>query len=307
MDVSKEGGFKGEEWSPSFDVSPERLNRMSPSALAEEMERALDAMTEDTYDPAVIDAYLTAMDRQAPMPEPPGPEEAYGALRATLGRELMGQEQAPPPKSPSGRRRSAFRMGLAAAAAAVCLLGLMVIAQAAGADVFGRLARWTEETFSFGSVRSRDPQEPADSNPQRENSAEFAAALPPEYQELGAELEARGIDRFLFPTYLPDGFMLEDSRLNVLPESNTINFSAWYVNGSDEIAFGVLLSDTVHSTFEKDSGDVEIFTIDGFDHYIFSNMGENVAVWCIDNLEYSLAAPLPVSELKAILNSMYQE
>ena len=307
MDVSKEGGFKGEEWSPPFDVSPERLNRMSPSALAEEMERALDAMTEETYDPVVINAYLEAMDRKAPMPTPPDPEAAYEALREKLRQEFKGQEQAPISKPPSGRRRSVPRMGLVAAAAAVCLLGLMVIAQAAGADVFGGLARWTLDTFSFGDVSSEEPEETADSEAQPEERAEFTANLPSEYQELWTELEARGVDSFLFPTYLPDGFQFDDSSLGIIPEFNIIDFTVWYMNRNDEIAFGVLLSDNTNSTFEKDNGDVEIFEIDGFDHYIFTNNGKNVAVWHSDNLEYSLSTTLSISELKIILESMYQE
>ena len=307
MDVSKEGGFKGEEWSPPFDVSPERLNRMSPSALAEEMERALDAMTEETYDPVVINAYLEAMDRKAPMPTPPDPEAAYEALREKLRQEFKGQEQAPISKPPSGRRRIVPRMGLVAAAAAVCLLGSMVVAQAAGMDVFGGLARWTLDTFSFGDVSSGEPEETADSEVQREERAEFTANLPSEYQELWTELEARGVDSFLFPTYLPDGFQFDDSSLGIIPEFNIIDFTVWYMNRNDEIAFGVLLSDNTNSTFEKDNGDVEIFEVDGFDHYIFTNNGKNVAVWHSDNLEYSLSTTLSISELKIILESMYQE
>ena len=95
--------------------------------------------------------------------------------------------------------------------------------------------------------------------------------------------------------------------LGIIPEFNIIDFTVWYMNRNDEIAFGVLLSDNTNSTFEKDNGDVEIFEVDGFDHYIFTNNGKNVAVWHSDNLEYSLSTTLSISELKIILESMYQE
>ena len=307
MGFSMEGSSKENNRSDPFDVSFERLNQMSPAELEEEMERALDAMTEETYDPAVISAYLEAMDRKAPMPTPPDPEEAYEVLRGKLRQEFKGQEQAPISKPPSGRRRSALRMGLVAAAAAVCLLGSMVVAQAAGMDVFGGLARWTLDTFRSGHMSSGEPEETADSEVQREERAEFTANLPPEYQELWTELEARGVYSFLFPTYLPDGFQFDDSSLGIIPEFNIIDFTVWYMNRNDEIAFGVLLSDNTNSTFEKDNGDVEIFEVDGFDHYIFTNNGKNVAVWHSDNLEYSLSTTLSISELKIILESMYQE
>ena len=119
--------------------------------------------------------------------------------------------------------------------------------------MFGGLARWTLDTFSFGDVSSEEPEETADSEVQPEERAEFTANLPSEYQELWTELEARGVDSFLFPTYLPDGFQFDDSSLGIIPEFNIIDFTVWYMNRNDEIAFGVLLSDNTNSTFEKDN------------------------------------------------------
>ena len=58
-------------------VSAESLEAMSPVELAEALELALDSMTEETYDPAVIDAYLDALDRKAPMPPVPDTEAAF--------------------------------------------------------------------------------------------------------------------------------------------------------------------------------------------------------------------------------------
>ena len=48
MGFSMEGSSKENNRSDPFDVSFERLNQMSPAELEEEMERALDAMTEET-------------------------------------------------------------------------------------------------------------------------------------------------------------------------------------------------------------------------------------------------------------------
>ena len=61
-----------QDGKPSFlDVTPERLSKLTASQLADDMERALDFMSDETYDDAVIDAYLEALDRVAPMPEYP--------------------------------------------------------------------------------------------------------------------------------------------------------------------------------------------------------------------------------------------
>ena len=48
------------------------LERLSPEELAQAMEQALDQMNEDTYDQAVMDAYLDAMEAKTPMPTAQG-------------------------------------------------------------------------------------------------------------------------------------------------------------------------------------------------------------------------------------------
>ena len=52
------------------------LEQLSPEELAQAMEQALDDMTEDTYDQAVIHAYLDALGATAPMPAAPDVEES---------------------------------------------------------------------------------------------------------------------------------------------------------------------------------------------------------------------------------------
>lgn len=60
-----------------LDISPERLDSMSASELADAMEEAMNAMTEETYDPAVIDAYLEALDRKVPIPNDMSAQISY--------------------------------------------------------------------------------------------------------------------------------------------------------------------------------------------------------------------------------------
>ena len=93
MDHSKKDCAKRNGKLCLFDVSPERLNQMTPLELEEEMEQALEAMTEETYDPEIVDAYLASLDCKAPMPTPPNQEAAYGALQAKLSQAIKGQEK----------------------------------------------------------------------------------------------------------------------------------------------------------------------------------------------------------------------
>ena len=283
-----------------FDVSPERLDAMSPAELAGELEQALDEMTEDTYDAAVIDAYLEALDRKTPMPEFPDSEAAYRRLQTTLqGAVFQTQDKAATSGTSAARRRGLLRIGLVAAITTACLFGGMVAAQAAGIDVFGTLARWTQSAFSFGDIQSGDPAQQA-------NISGMPADLPAEYQELWSELEARGVSGFMFPTYIPDGFQFAGNELYASPDSSMVDFTAWYTKGDETILFNVLSAENLAAIYEKDTQDVEIYEIGNVEYYLFSNNERNIAVWHTGNVEYSISTALSISELKTIVNSIYQ-
>ena len=61
-------------------ILAKRLAEMPASQVAQEMEQALGTMTRETYDAAIIDAYLDELDRKAPMPEFPEEKAAWDAF-----------------------------------------------------------------------------------------------------------------------------------------------------------------------------------------------------------------------------------
>lgn len=289
-----------------LDISPERLKKMSPSELEQAMEDALSIMTEEDYDPAVIDAYLNALDNQAPMPMYPDAKTSYIDFQQKV-RSLSGNPSVQGmQKRKHVRLHRILRVGLVAALTVACLFGSMVAAQAAGVDVFGALARWTEGAFSFGPIQSERTVEASSTPGELVSISEYPSELPAEYQELWAELRARGVDGFMFPTYIPDGFQVEDSDLYVPPEFNKVDFVVWYENGSGDITYSILYDKNSSRVYEKDARDVEVYEHEGKEYYIFSNLDRNTAAWNTGDLEYSLSTSLDVSELKNILNSMYQ-
>lgn len=81
------------------------------------------------------------------------------------------------------------RIGLVAAVVAA-IFGLMITVQAAGVNVFGAIARWTDETFHF-SVQENG-----------EGAAWYSG-----YQD---DLDAAGLREGLMPTWIPEGYTLED-------------------------------------------------------------------------------------------------
>ena len=281
-----------------LDVSPEKLEAMSPSELAEAMEAALDAMTEETYDPAVIDAYLDALDRKAPMPAHPNAESSYQDFQDKL-QEYVEQGASKPVKQRPSKFRRIARVGLVAALLAVLLASA---AQAAGIDVVGTIARWTENVFSFGTVQSGN-----DSSHYPSKSDQVPADVSEEYQELVTELQKRGIEEYTIPSYIPDGFQANTPELYV-DETGYMEFVAEYTNGNEMVVFAILGDGSTHDgLYEKDNSEVRIYSKNDIDHYFFQNLEINSVVWTISELEYSVRTTLPAVELEKIINSMYEE
>lgn len=202
-----------QDGKPSFlDVTPERLSKLTASQLADDMERALDFMSDETYDDAVIDAYLEALDRVAPMPEYPDAATTYAEFRdkiRSISEELAPAKSPAVPSCGIRRGRQLLRTVLVAAVLVACLFSGMVVAQASGLDVFGAIARWTADAFSFGDASTL-----ATSGAEAQfHYTEPDKPVPEEYQELQAELKRRDLP-FYFPE-VPNSFRLNESSLYI--------------------------------------------------------------------------------------------
>ena len=285
-----------------LDISPERLNAMSPSELADAMEQAIDAMTEETYDPAVIDSYLDALDRKSPVPEYPDTQVAYTDFQkklqplAVVGTQANGKQHT----RTSLRFRRVLRVGLVAAITVACLFGGMVVAQASGLDVFGAMARWTESVFSFGTLpngnMSNDPS----------NVHNGRADIPEEYRDLQIALDERGLP-LCFPK-VPTEFDVQEPFLYIDPDTGCVGFNIAYMQGDDCVGFDITQNDSTPSTiYEKDDGAVEMYEYHGITHYIFSNMGNTTAAWIIGNMEYCITTNSSSVDIKELIQFVYEE
>ena len=296
--------------SEHWHISREQLDRMSPSELADAMERALDDMTEETYDPEVIQAYLNALENKTPVPPHPDAEES----RRELERKIQSIREDPSTERQAGmkravRLRSILRVSLAAALLTACLFGAMVAAQAAGIGVFGAVARWTEDVFSFGNI-------PAQSGPGtttttlseqpdlQEPLSEKAAEIPEEAEEMQAILEEDG--QVMYFPQIPDNFELSYSDLYIDPLTGEADLAIEYRDDDIYIAYGVIQHQGDPSgIYEKTDDPVEQYQFNGITHYIFNN-SENITVtWLSGPLEYSIWTSDMSYDLKALIQSMY--
>ena len=204
--------------------------------------------------------------------------------------ELDTAEQ--PKTSPSRRRKPTRcimrRVGLVAAVVVV-IFGLMITAQAAGLDIFGAIARWTDETFHF-SVSGE---------------AEIADWAKP-FQDKLSEI---GLEGTFFSHPFPQGIFPGELQVFVYDTYSRVSLP---LSTLDNQYIDVLIS--VYSdpsamesiSFEKDQSFVEEYT-DGERHiYIFENLGNTNIVCQTDDIIYSVIGYEDVSQdtLLQVLDSV---
>lgn len=260
---------------------PEDLGRMTTAELRDALESTLDSMGEDGYDNSVVSAYLDELNRREPVPQHPSAQESYDAFKQKLSAIIpdSGGGRSPFRARRAGARRI-LRTGLVAAViVAVCLLVGVMAAQAAGVDILGTLARWTDSVFTFGEIYEpeSDPSgEPGLSSTAIDTIESYLPNVPPEFT--AGE-----------PFVYIDAYSIVYS-INFSTFENTIQFEA--VKSADKSSL----------LYEKDLNDVEQYSFNDVDYYIFANNSTNVVVWYADDFEYSIFSDIGVDSLKHIIN-----
>lgn len=185
--------------------------------------------------------------------------------------------------SPSVRKiRYIRRVGLVVAVVAI-VFATMVVAQAMGVDVFGALARWTDDIFRF---------EPS------------AASVNPELTEA---LDTYHMDAGLMPTWSPEGFVPEELICDDLRSGKYITQTFCHEDGRSYVIEIVQYSSPdVASTaiYQKDDGNVIEYASNGRRVYIFSNLEHNTATWTDGLFGITIGGDLTQDELKQLFDSI---
>lgn len=260
----------------------DELEQLSPEELAQAMEQTLDQMTEDTYDQAVIDAYLDALDAKAPMPEALDVEKAYGQFQSMLSKALPTEE------SPRRKRRGAvLRITLRVALAAAFLFGCLMMAQAGGVDVFGAVARWTDDAFYLET--------------QKDHTA-VQSCVP--YQE---KYESAGLDAAYMPTWIPDGYSVGEIEVDELTTWTYFYIPLNNSNGSIlHFCINIQTDSQPPATqvYEKDDRPVQQYQINGKTVYLFHNLDIMAAVCQDETVTYSLYGDFSEDMVLQFFNSI---
>lgn len=267
--------------------------------LLTELEARMDEMTDLTYDEDVIDSYLAALDKKAPLEKDFDVERSWEKFRSQHA-ILFDEDILPNPEVPQ-RRSHGFRFRKTFArvvvVAAIVAVFTMFCAQAAGIDVFGAIGRWTEETFRFVTPSTS-------AIPISEGTGTIPDAE--QYQTLQDAFDTYSISNTLAPSWLPNGYTLDYVEAN--PLIGQIIFSASYSHGQDTISleYSYWTDDTfIPAIFEKDGGSVFEYTQNGIVHYIMSNENILTAAWINGTCECSISGGLDEKEMRAIIDSIY--
>lgn len=285
------------------DAFSKMLEAMTEEELTDGLNEALESVTEENYDSALIDAYLAALDQKAPIPEVPDTDASYANFKNRVFLTFPAQNDRT--AIPRHRARSVWRIGLIAALTAICLMGGMVVAQAAGVDVFGTIARWTDEVFSLGAIRSDGANDGTSNLASVDNGS--GSSNEADYASLQEALDDYGITEFCEPTWIPDGYAFVNVEVDSWPDDNSfIGLFAKYYDGTDFLQIKIeCYQGNANEQVEKANAPVEAFTVDGFTVYLLENIKSNSAAWATEHYECYISGNVEKQVLKQMVLSTY--
>ena len=192
------------------------------------------------------------------------------------------------------------RAAVAAAVLVVVLVGGTITAYALGFDLWGTVAQWGRETFGFSLEEGAgDPYSEVTDEDIHITGIE-------QYDDLQTALLMHGITEQVAPTWIPDGFELDELKIEAATTSK-LSFQAWYVNNEKLINVSVLvLYGEPNTAYEKDDGAVTVYEKNNIDHYIMTNNSRYLGVWMNNSLECSIAGDITKDDLIRMLDSIYE-
>ena len=213
--------------------------------------------------------------------------------------------QSPKQLSPAIRRHSRsirwmLRIVSVAAILAVLFFATTITAYALGYDVWGAIASWSQETFSFVQADTKNNTDQTDPS----NSG----SVSPEFSSLQEALDSYGITATIAPTWIPERFSLDS--IDASENAGLTAFNVCYSYENDVCAISVLCHEAPQEQYahwQKDDVEPTTYEVGGVTHYLMTNMGRQVAVWFASNCECNITGDISEEELITMINSIYKE
>lgn len=198
--------------------------------------------------------------------------------------------------TPTKRRpRNGWVAGIAAVAAAACIV-VMAVPRTVGAEsIIDVLFRWTSSIFEFVNPDSDESKPQIDAEFVTDNSG---------LQQLYDKLTELGVTESVVPMWLPEGSNLLKLDVRPLPDGHKI--SAVFQQRECVISFTYRIYAEKTSKFEKEDSAIEVFESAGIDHFILDNDANLTAMWGVEDVECSLNTNLTREEVYEIIKSIYR-
>ena len=184
------------------------------------------------------------------------------------------------------RRGSRWLRSLTATAAVLAiLLTGTVTAKAFGFNIWKAVVQWTQETFHFGDW----------GNSGANNDLPYAS--------LQEALEKGNTPAWIAPTWIPDGFNINDIQVEQSPLKKT--YKAIYISEDDNLVITIrdyLDGDTVY--VEQSEGLIEEYQMQGTTYYLFENNEQVQAAWIMDSCECNVFGDVTIEDLKKMISSV---
>lgn len=272
-------------------TAQEMKMRLREKPLSELMEEAEKLSSISDCDMDLLRAYLDVLEEKDPvLPPDHDPAAQYEKFREDHAELFDALETAPERPAPQKRHFPRVRKVLTALAAAFCVV--VLVADASGAGVIGRLIEWGAETFSLNPVSGVMELETADENG---------------FRSLQEALEYYEVEDPAIPTWIPSRYSI--NKVVVLkPGKSTIVSGKYTADGDDTLFIRVAIGDDKVFTFEENHKENHTtYSVNHVDFVISANFEEKRATWTIDNHIYSINGSITEDELQRMLDSIQIE
>lgn len=264
------------------------LQRENTQALLDRLE--VEMNKEVIEDPELIETISNILDERAPAPVPQEtPEESLRRFRAQYAPMLEGAPETP--KKPTRRGRRVLRVALAAC---LCVVMILVIAQACGFDLIGQLLEWREETFVLRG----------------QNGGQLTLDQAPEggYASAAEAAAACGITEPVAPTWIPERFHIEYVRVSELDDS-TVLTTRYGEAGGQKVVLKIHKSQSagtfdVHS--EHSEPESTPYETHGVTFFLADNNAQYQAAWKVGGCTCSINGDLTRDELIQMIESIFE-
>lgn len=267
------------------DCGRKNLSQMSTEELEQILRQDVEAPADQEADTDfLLDVMevLAKRDKENSQTEKTA-EEAWASFQ---------EHYAPDPEAVRSAKpvRPWLRRLIAAAAALVLILCIPVTAHAFDWDeLWDVVARWAKETFSFVSG---DPEQVSEPEP--------TDAI--EYTSLQDLLKRNNRPYDMIPTWIPDGFVLENVEKNTTPKTEI--YSVLYRNKNKEIKIRVKTYTSTDSDNIEIDEPIEIYQKYGIKFYIFTNLEQLQVIWIDKSYECMIFGDITFEDVIAMINSI---